>query len=276
VANAGDGASQTSLKIMTYNVRFDTPRDMENSWEHRKHHLAKIVQINAPDVVGFQEPLYHQVKDLESALRENYSWVGAAREGDGNKGEFSPVFYNHHVFYIMDSGTFWISEYPDQPGSSSWNAACKRICTWAKLVTKSNNSAIFVFNCHLDHQSALAREKGLELLFCKIQALSFGFPAVLMGDFNADEAEPLIQNITNPKDVKVFPTYMANAKTRSITPPQGPKQTFTGWDSDGTCTIDYILVKHDMMVYSHNVLEGKSEDGKLCSDHRPVCAEILI
>jgi len=271
-----DGASQTSLKVMTYNVRYDTPLDLDNSWQHRKHLVSTVVQNNAPDVVGFQEPLFHQVKDLESALRENYSWLGTGRNGDGEGGEFNPIFYNHHVFYVMDSGNFWISEYPDQPGSSSWESRCKRICTWAKLVTKSNNSTIYIFNSHLDHQSDLARRKGLELLFCKIQVLSFGFPAILMGDFNIDEAQPLIQNATNPKDITVFPTYMANSKTRSITEPQGPKHTFTGWDNKLLVAIDYILVKHDMAVYSYNVLDGKSEEGKFCSDHRPVCAEILI
>lgn len=274
-SDVADGASQISLKVMTYNVRLDTTWDGQNSWIHRKENVSKLVQISAPDVVGLQEPFSHQVQDLESALRENYSWIGRGREADGS-GEFAPIFYNHHVFYVMDSGTFWISERPEQPGSSSWNSACRRICTWAKLVTKANNSTIFVFNTHLDHRSALAREKGLELLFCKIQSMSYGFPAILVGDFNIDEEESLIQNATNSKELSVFPNYMANAKTKSITSPLGPKHTFTGWTDTELCSIDYILVKHDMVVYSYSVSEGKSEDGKHLSDHRPVCAEILV
>jgi endonuclease/exonuclease/phosphatase family metal-dependent hydrolase len=87
---------------------------------------------------------------------------------------------------------------------------------------KSNNSKIFVFNTHLDHMSALARENGkfsylkllltfflctfvgLELLFSKIQVIAFGFPALLIGDFNVDESDPLIQRITNPKGMHIF------------------------------------------------------------------------
>lgn len=271
-----DGASATQAIVMTYNIRYDTPSDGPNSWKHRKDMVARVIRTQEPHVVGLQEALFHQLKDLELALHDTYSWEGCGRDDGINAGEFSPIFYNHHLFEKLDSGTFWLSESPDTPGSRSWRTACTRMCTWIKLASKSTRAIMYVFNTHLDHESALAREKGLELLYCRIASMSCGYPAVLCGDFNIDESEPLINKITDPNDCAIFPMYMANAKAASHTTPQGPSKTFTAWNTPGICTIDYILVKPDITVKSYLVLDCKGDDGRFCSDHRPVQVELLI
>jgi len=133
-----------------------------------------------------------------------------------------------------------------------------------------------VFNTHLDHESALAREKGLDLLYCKIAAISRGHPFLLCGDFNIDECDPLIQKMTNTRDPNIFPIGMVNSKMASATRPLGPEKTFTGWDSKELLTIDYILLKPDMVVQGYSVIDDMGSECRYCSDHRPVQAEILF
>jgi len=271
-----DGASQTSATVMTYNIRLDTSEDGNNRWQYRKDGVAKLVRTREPAVVGFQEVLYNQLQDLQNALCDVYSWEGRARDDGDKAGEFSPIFYKKDEYKRLDGGTFWISQTPDQVGSSSWNSACRRICTWVKLSANDDGSIFFVFNTHLDHESALAREKGLELLYCRIEAISHGYPAVLCGDFNVNENERLIKQITNPNDPSVFPVCMVNSKEESSASPRGPVHTFTGWTPNGIFTIDYVLVKPNMFVQSYEVLDDKGEAGRLLSDHRPVLVEFII
>ena len=42
------------------------------------------------------------------------------------------IYYRDADFELEKSGTFWLSETPDQV-SMGWDAACKRTCTWVLL-----------------------------------------------------------------------------------------------------------------------------------------------
>ena len=84
--------SQQDIKVMTYNIRLDTPSDGENAWPNRKEFLTSQVLFLAPDILGVQEATPHQVTYLDSVL-SNYATIGRGRDG-GNKGEHSNIYYN--------------------------------------------------------------------------------------------------------------------------------------------------------------------------------------
>jgi len=90
-----NGASKTSARIMTYNIRYDTPADGRNSWAFRKDLVKHLILSHMPHVLGIQEALFHQVMDLYNALKDKYSWVGCGRDDGMNAGEFNPIFYDH-------------------------------------------------------------------------------------------------------------------------------------------------------------------------------------
>ena len=50
---------------MTYNIRYDNPRDSSNSWRYRKEYLLNQLKYYKPDLIGTQEGLKHQVKWLD-------------------------------------------------------------------------------------------------------------------------------------------------------------------------------------------------------------------
>ena len=147
--------SASTLRVMTYNIRVDTPDDGINRWNLRKQRVFNLIQHYQPDLIGVQEGLAHQVADLQGAF-PFYNWYGVGRDDGNDKGEFSAIFYRADVFELRESGTFWLSETPDQPGSKGWDAALPRVCSWVKLKDRRNNQTIYHFNTHLDHAGQIA------------------------------------------------------------------------------------------------------------------------
>ena len=65
-----DNPTNTSppwLAVMTYNLRYasSTP---PNAWPQRRPLMRELIQRVAPDVMGTQEGLYGQIKDLAADL----------------------------------------------------------------------------------------------------------------------------------------------------------------------------------------------------------------
>ncbi|ANQ47948.1 endonuclease/exonuclease/phosphatase family protein [Flammeovirga sp. MY04] len=259
-------AQNNSLKYMSFNIRYNTPHDKENAWPNRKDWVADIVKFYEVDVFGAQEVLEGQLNDLKDRLPQ-MTQVGVGRDDGKKAGEFSPIFFNTKEFKLLDSGTFWLSETPDEP-SSGWDAALPRICTWAKLKSKSTKRTILVMNCHYDHEGDEARVNSSKLLIKKSQELSEQgkYPVVLMGDFNTEpQAEP----------IKILSDYYQNTREISLTNPLGPVGTWQGFDYNSPLDshIDFVFTYGYFKVlrYAH-ITEAKNQ--RFPSDHLPVFVEL--
>ena len=55
------------VRVATFNIRYDNPGDSLNSWKYRKEKVCEFIREKHPDVLGMQEVLNHQLKDLLSA-----------------------------------------------------------------------------------------------------------------------------------------------------------------------------------------------------------------
>ena len=133
----------TSMKVMTYNVRYSAgdANSPDNNWEARRDDLANLVESANPDVAGFQEVLPGQRAWLEARF-PGYAFVGDGRNADRVSGEASPIAFRKDRFEAVKSGTFWLSETPDEPGSKGWNAALPRICSYAVLKDRAPRQRI--------------------------------------------------------------------------------------------------------------------------------------
>ena len=119
------------FSIMSYNIKLDYPKEGENSWTNRKPFFINQLKFYEPDVLGVQEAMPNQMKDMDSLLVD-YSYVGVGRDGGKDSGEYSAIFYKTDKFNIVKSGTFWLSETPENV-SMGWDAICNRVCTYALL-----------------------------------------------------------------------------------------------------------------------------------------------
>jgi endonuclease/exonuclease/phosphatase family metal-dependent hydrolase len=181
-------AQNSWTKFMTYNIRYNNPADGLDAWDNRKAELIRFVESQNPDIIGFQEVLVEQLKEVQAGLNptgRKYEWVGVGRDDGNVKGEFAPIFYDGNRYKKISSGHFWLapnSEYPQL----GWDAACIRICTYVVLKDLRNGETFSVFNAHLDHVGSVARAESAKLMQRKMKEIHPKGKHVLMGDFNAD------------------------------------------------------------------------------------------
>ncbi|RLD76663.1 MAG: endonuclease/exonuclease/phosphatase [Bacteroidetes bacterium] len=252
------------IKLMSYNIRYDNPKDGENAWPNRKEALVNQILFYEPDVIGTQEGLEHQIKFIDKNLKE-YKYVGVARADikEKGKGEFSAVFYNSYKYEELKSGTFWLSKTPEKP-SRGWDASLNRICTYILLQNKESGVEFWVFNTHFDHKGKIAREKSAELIIKKIKRINKkNLPIFLMGDFNLQPDESPIQFITK---------HLNDSKTKCTQAPYGPVGTYNGFDvcKKPKRRIDYVFMsKNNIIIKKYAVLTAV-KDVKYPSDHFPV------
>lgn len=263
--------TKLDLKVMTFNIRYDNPDDKLNNWKYRKEAVTTLIRAENIDILGAQEVLANQLKDINERLPE-YNSIGVGREDGREKGEFSPIYYKKDKFTVVKSGYFWLSETKDKP-SKGWDAACERIATWAQLQDKVTGKIVFVLNTHLDHVGTVARQKSVEMLKKNTAVLSEGLPQIIMGDFNADPESTVIKQMLIPADSVVLFNTKAIAKKVF-----GSTWTFNGF---GTVAIkerpiiDYIFVNKAVRVKEHHIAP-ETANGKFISDHSAVFVNVSL
>ena len=260
------------LNVLTFNVRYDTSHDGENSWKHRERDFTEYISLFNASIIALQEPLEHQVKEIAENL-EQYSWFGVGRIDGNRKGEFNPIFYKSDELELRDSGTFWLSETRDTPGSKVKGIKYPRICTWgffhwrSKPVRKAKRvmTEFYALNTHLDHRSEWARSQQVKVImdFVK-EKIPDHMPVVLMGDLNCEEAS---EPYTLLSDSGILDD------TRKIATSVFPAYTYIGFNGAMKQTIDHTWSR-GFQVSMHSVMTDVRSNKRHYSDHRPVFCQL--
>jgi len=254
------------LRVVSWNIRYDNPGDGEHRWAFRKARVIQYLRQQSPDVVGLQEVLHGQLRELDTVFSDRYSWVGVGRDDGHEAGEFSPVGYNHHKLELLQQGTLWLSETPGQP-SKGWDAALPRICSWAQFRHKTEKREFWVFNTHFDHAGLLARQKSAQLLADSFPAWCQGQAVLLMGDFNEGPDGAVVRHLllAGLTDSRLVAEAVL-----------GSTQTYHGFKKQpGTGSrIDYIFYQGWPGVGLYEVPLLADEKGHYASDHAPVVVEM--
>jgi endonuclease/exonuclease/phosphatase family metal-dependent hydrolase len=234
-----------NIKVMTFNIRYGTAADGPN-----------------------------QVEQIHNALK-GYALVTAGRDDGKMAGEHCSILYRTERFKLADSGTFWFSNSPWVSGSKHWGNQIPRICTWARLVERDTDRALFVYNLHLDHQSQTSRFKSAELLARVVSQREPKDPVIVMGDFN--------MGLDNPAMLYLRRLGYPNAPVelldswRLLYPDKPEIRTFHGFEG-GTegIKIDHILIERTTKVLDAQIDRWSDEQGRYPSDHYPVTAVLQL
>ena len=273
------GCMSSSIRVGSYNVRMSAcDIGTANAWDERKEDLVALVRSLDLDVYGMQEVMPEQAAYFRDRLPE-WSFVGEHREADRVSGEASPVFYRKSRFEPVKSGTFWLSETPEVPGSKSWGTACTRVCSYLVLRDRRTDKVFCFANTHTDHVSAEAREKGVMLIVDRMRQFGDGSPIVFTGDHNCC-----------PSDVPAIAVrkVLKDARAVSETTDTGPANTFNafgrhlegpdfGKGAASRRRIDYVYVSDGVKVREFRTVGDRRPGSELYpSDHFPVIATIEL
>jgi endonuclease/exonuclease/phosphatase family metal-dependent hydrolase len=252
---------------MTFNLRYASPTP-PHAWHERRPVTVELIQQHAPDVIGTQEGLYQQLKDLAADLPQ-YEWIGLGREG-GSRGEFMAVFFRSERLEPLEYDHFWLSDTPDIIGSASWGNTVRRMVTWVKFRDRAGGGAFYFFNTHFDHQSQPSREKSAELTRTRVESLMTDLPIILVGDFNAAAENNNVYSILVGTDR--FEDTWQTAKDRG--PQVATFHNYRGPVPNGM-RIDWILARGAVRALSSEIVTFAKE-GQYPSDHFPVVATLEL
>lgn len=271
VTAAAQTKTRADFNLMTFNIRYDNPDDGLNNWKFRKENVIKAIRLSEVDVLGAQEVLSNQLKEMTEQLPE-YNAIGVGRDDGKDKGEYSPILFKKDKFTLIKSGYFWLSQTPEKP-SKGWDAACERIATWVQIKDKATGTKFFVLNTHFDHIGTIAREESVKLIQNKTAELSEGLPQIVMGDFNADPESSVVHGIISPtKAITLFDSK----KLASLV--YGPAWSFHEFGKipfAERLLIDYIFISKNIKVLKYAVL-AETLNEHFLSDHAPVLVKVSL
>ncbi|GLZ06825.1 endonuclease [Actinomadura sp. NBRC 104412] len=260
-------ARDVTLRVMTYNVREDMdppPRD----WRSRRPLMARLLDRQDPDLLGLQEAIWPQVRDLLADM-PGYGWIGMGREG-GSRDEFMAILYRRDRFEVLEFDHFWLSATPSVMGSKTWGNKYVRMVTWVRFRDRRNGVVFYHVNSHFDNRSQLAWWKGAELLLRRVRAFPPGIPVVFTGDFNVPAGRhPGYDLLTGPD---AFDDTWRAARSR------GPVyNTYNHWRPPvpGGNRVDWILTRGDVGTRWTGI-DTYHEGDRFPSDHYPVLADLTL
>lgn len=271
------------ITVATFNIRYASSGDKgARSWQNRKDVVISTIRGMDPDVLGFQEALWSQIKDLQPAM-SGYGWVGGGRDDGKQAGEFCAIAWKKNRFRQMKTGTFWLSDQPYTVGSTTWGNKITRICTWVRLIDLKSGQAFYLFNTHWDHQHQGSREQSARMVAAQIDARQSRDPVIFLGDFNATEDNPAVAYLTGRRVnlaggdaperweaplVDVFDRLHRERKDR---------RTFHGWEGtkEGRHKIDHIFVSPQITPRKCEIVYTQKK-GIWPSDHFPVRAVLTL
>jgi len=265
---SGMSAAEPAIKVMSFNIRYGAANDGDNSWPKRNHLVLETIQMFGPDLLGTQEVLEFQADFLKENL-DGYGFHGVGRDNGVAKGEFVPVMYRLDRFELIDSGHFWLSETPDDPGSMSWDTSLTRMCSWVILRDKKGDGRPFVFaNTHFDHRGKQARLESAKLIRERAESIEDDAPVIIVGDFNNGEDDAPYAALVKGKgsgDMPFVDSY------RVIYPKRADQEgTMSRWRGNRAGRrIDWIVHSPKFVTLS-GAINHTNEDGRYPSDHYPV------
>lgn len=258
------------LRVMSFNVRFASDTGA-NSWPERRPVVRNLLLAQRPHVIGTQEGLYEQLKDIGEDLPARYDSIGLGREG-GSRGEAMQVFYDTQRLEPLEYDHYWLSDTPEVIGSQTWGGCCPRMVTWVRFRDLQDGGELYVLNTHLEAFDATARSLSVDLILQRAaEDFDPDLPVVLTGDFNEPAAEGRNVYDTLVTDGPYVDTW-EKAVTRSEL-----FGTFHGYNplTPGGDRIDWVLTTPDV-VTRHAEIDTYSRRGQLPSDHLPVVADLVL
>lgn len=256
------------LTVVAFNLRYASSRP-PNAWPDRRPLVKEVLQQIQPDLMGTQEGVWEQLKDVHRDLPD-HDWIGVGRDG-GSRGEFMAIFYRRDRFDPLEYDHFWLSDTPEVIASSTWGNTNKRMVTWVRFKDRTTGREFYFWNTHFDHALQPAREKAAALVRQRIEALNTSLPVILVGDFNAPAGANPAFNILVEDDFLHDTWDLAEQRINA------DYNTFNGFGQarrNGQ-RIDWILLRGKAEVRKAEIVTF-DKNGQYPSDHFPVVARLTL
>ena len=282
IAAAAMGQNMTRLRVMSFNIRFDNPKDTGcTAWAQRCQPCARAIHTVAPDVIGMQEPRGPQYEDVIASLPDyEYLRIPIGGEVKEKQSGRIMVFYKRGKYDRRKWGYFWLTADPSKPGYSfeTTDRGNIRAAIWVLLRDRQTGRQFVFLTTHMPYKKAeadnTARQKCAALIVSRLKKLcGKKTPVFVTGDMNAS------WELRAPRRNSLLPFYQWMWSAREMSPVTDARSSFNGWQStagrDWPNNLDHIFYRnarplrfatHDEPAYGVPYI----------SDHYPVVCDFAI
>jgi len=278
VAHPAPGIERASLKVMTFNIRWQGRQAdgefSDSGFSRRKPLVLDVLVKYGADIIGLQEASIEQRAALASELPGFGIFPPLAEAGD------ECILYRLGRFYVRGSGHEDLRREPEIAGTNIG----VRDFIWVYLQDRIIGKRFYVLNLHADNRSS---ERGRELdgvlLGEWIRNREFADPVILTGDFNGmpdqprylyltgQRAYPGVDGVTVRMPMPMLDTFReANPNARytgtSNADYKGKKNKYQ---------IDYVFVPRGTTVIRSEIIYYQ-DNGSYPSDHFPLLSEFEL
>lgn len=250
------------LKVMTFNLRVNSPGDGVNQFFFRTPRILKAIRDEAPDLIGFQE----DDDEMRAFLRKNlpeYTILGCGCHRDFHSVGNS-IVYKTERFQLIDFESGWLSNTPNVPGSTYGGDQSKypRSYHRARLHDTEAERVYQFVNMHADHVGANAKLSATKQIMEMLKAYA-DEPIFVCGDLNSHPGTPSVCAFLEDREL---PLLDATADLPG---------TFHGYGTRvPTYKCDYIF--SSLPCFESHLVEDIPEHGVYISDHNPVVATFQV
>jgi len=270
---AADGktAEPLTVRVMTFNLRWDGFKDGPNAWRRRRDLVYRVLREFRPDSVGTQEPMIRQIRDIEAAIPTLASY---RFDNDPVFVRTQQILYRKDRFTRIEAGGFLVAEGTNEGGTV-------RYCTWVRLADRTTGRRYYHYNVHLDHRDHKSREASMVRLMKHVADRGSDDPFVITGDFNTGENSPTMaflrgsrtlpdaRGVAYANPIPLVDTYRY---LHPDAPDSGTAGGFRGNRKGGK--IDHVLVAPGATTIREASILHTHANGRYPSDHFPVTAVV--
>ncbi|WP_110943681.1 endonuclease/exonuclease/phosphatase family protein [Streptomyces niger] len=258
------GRAGRRLRTMTFNLRYASD-ERPNSWAQRRPVMRELLRREAPHLLGTQEGLYGQLRDIANDLGVRYAWLGTGRAG-GSRDEFAAIFYDTRRLRPVEYDHFWLSDTPYLIGSATWGNTVIRMVTWVRFRDLARGGEFYALNTHLDHAHQGSRERSAALITERLRAMDAALPRVVTGDFNvAAHKNPVYETMLRGGSL-VDSWDVAEARSAQYATFHGYRPLVPDGDR-----VDWLLTSPSVRTLRAEI-NVFAQGGQYPSDHLPVQA----
>lgn len=239
------------FQVMGFNLRFGLAEDGENSWEHRRHIVSRLLEVHTPTFIGLQESNHFQTRFLIERL-PGYRYVGWHNK-ENERWQSNLIFYDAGWTCVRHRH-FFLSHTPDTESrleGSKWPRQC------VIGLFEKDGVQLIMANTHFDFDAEVQKESAS--LVCKfLSGFPAGKPVVITGDFNSDPGSPAHRLFKDAGFKDAFDGQYAT--------------TFHVFEGKETGRhIDWILYRGPFVLSDAQIIRD-NDAGRYPSDHYPVAA----
>ena len=231
--------------VMSFNVRSMnmTEQKEQDVWENRRDACCAMINHYRPVMMGVQECSKGQRDYIKNRCR-GYEVVGRTKDKDVN-GEQTAIFYLKDSVTVQESGTFWLTDTPDQLSILDGHYHY-RTATWIKAFHKSTDKVFYHINTHLDNCGNDFRSVELEIILDFVKKNCADYPVVMTADWNENDEHSLFNDL-----------YMTFKNAR-----------FTASVTDRGATFNNFGANTDYLRIDHVFYKGFASCSKFAADRQ--------